>query len=138
MSKPGAVPFDPKTEEVVHLAGDMDHGLSSTVRLDKNKIEIQVRYRDFLVTCDLNQIEGAPMHLLWLCPRCRHTSTITSDKKQMSYEPKRLQQFGGELCVEPFKCAWELDSSRDGRRMEFGLGLCNLTLAIDCNIAKDA
>lgn len=138
MSKPSAVPFDPKTEEVVHLAGDMDHGLAATVKLDKSKTEVSVRYRDFLMTCDLYRIEGAPMRLLLICPRCRNTLTITADKKQMAYESSRLPQFGGELSVEAFRCTWESDSSKDGRRMEFGLGLCNWTVAIDRNIAKDA
>jgi hypothetical protein len=34
------------------------------------------------------------------------------------------------------KCTWELEN--DGRRMEFGLGLCNWTVGIDHNIARDA
>ncbi len=142
--QPGA-PFDSKREEVFHIAGDVPdpmgqtgHGYMTRLKLDKDKTVVQVRYKDFLSDCDLYRLEGAPMRLLLICPRCRNTLTITSDKKQMDYDPGKLPQFGGALSVEAFQCTWELDSTPDGRRMEFGLSLCKWRVAIDANVAKPA
>ncbi len=151
MTRPGA-PFDPLREEQYYVAGDkpianpieqgkLGAGYASTLRLDKNKTEVQVRYKDFLITADLYRVkvgEQTTIRLLLLCPRCRNALTIESTKKAISYDDSSMKEAGGQLSVEPFTCTWELDPAKEGRRMEFGLGLCNWRVAIDKNIAKDA
>ena len=147
MSTPGHSVLSP-TEEIFELEkGVVDPtghdpnmvGYRSSVLLDKSKIPIQVRYKDFLLEVDLYlNGEGNPDKVLLLCPQCRNQLQITSERKAISFEPNALKEFGGRLNIEPFKCTWEKDSSKDGRRMEFGLGLCGWRVAIDNNVAKDA
>ncbi len=138
MSRNPGAPYDPKTEEVFHLKGDAHTGYATQLNLDHSKREVLVRYKDFLLTVDVYRLPETPMKAILYCPRCRNVLTITADKKQMSYEPTRNVEAGGELSVEAFQCTWELDQREEGRRMEFGLSLCKLRLAIDKNIAKDA
>lgn len=142
MSHPGNVLR--QNEEIFHIAGDVPdptgqsniRGVQSTTLLDKSKIEVTVRYRDFLMTCDLYQLAGTPDRLILICPRCKNVLTISGDKKHLEYQASELQQFGGKLNVEAFQCTWEADPN--GRRMEFGLGLCGWRVGIDNNVAKDA
>lgn len=67
-------------------------------------------------------------------------SRIPSSRKRIEFDPRRRVEVGGELNVEAFECPWELGASQAGgdRRMEFGLGLCKLTLVIDNSVARDA
>lgn len=154
--------FNPQTEELVELksshGGASDPmgtglvGAQSTVNLGRSAIlgRPQVRYRDFLLEVDvyaapgLATRDGRPgLEVHFYCPRCRNICRVTSDRKAIDFVPRqeRDPQTGqmvarGELSIEPMKCAWEL--AGDERRMQFGLGLCNLAIAIDKNIAKDA
>ena len=68
------------------------------------------------------------------CPKCRHAIKITSDNKEISFDPKR------GLFIEPFTCSWEMgDAMAAGdRRIDFGLGLCGMRVAYDGFVIKDA
>jgi hypothetical protein len=136
MSRPPNAPFDPKREEVFHIAGDPDHGFTATTRLDRQKREVQVRYKDFLMVVDVYAFPDTPIRAILVCPRCKNTLTIQGDKKRIDYDPNALTERGGQLQIEPFGCTWEADPN--GRRMEFGLGLCGWKVGISNNVAKDA
>lgn len=147
MSNPGARVLSP-SEEIFELErGVADPtgadpnmvGYRSSVLLDKSKIPIQVRHKEFLLEVDLYMDgEGKPDKILLLCPRCRNQLSIPAARKAIDFDPHALKEFGGQLSVEPFQCTWEADSSKHGRRMKFGLGLCGWRVAIDKNVAKDA
>lgn len=146
----GAV-FDKEREELVHLAGDQPDpltgmpgvetaraggGIMSTVRMTKSAAgHPKVRYKDFVLELDVYEPPGAPRYVHLICPRCRHALRITEDRKAMEYDPTRDVENGGRISVEKFTCTWELP---EDRRMEFGLGLCRWTVAIDNNVARDA
>ncbi len=137
--------YDPKREETFHIKGDkplvaqgqFGAGYASTLNLDKSKREVDVRYKDFIMTVDLYEVPSVSgqkhYRVVLLCPRCTNALTIESGKKQIDYDAER-----NALSIEPFQCTWELDPSKEGRRMEFGFGLCNLRIGIDRNVARDA
>jgi hypothetical protein len=138
--QPGQTPstvFDPKAEEVFHIAGDMDHGISATTKLDHAKQKVQVRYKDFLLEVDVYELPNTPTKVVLLCPKCRNALQITADRKRIDFDKSELTQFGGRLNIEKFQCAWE-SAETEGRRVQFGLGLCGWKVAIENNIAKDA
>lgn len=127
-------PFNPNTEELYHVAGDMDTGVTTDVSLTKSafakpQIRYSGRFGEFVLTCELYKM-GNELSLHLICPRCRNALWIKSSKKQMHWDSDK------GLSIEPFECTWELEG--DSRRMEFGLGLCRWRAAIDKNIAKDA
>lgn len=127
-------PYDSQKEELYQVAGDADHGIASDTKLmnsayAKPQIRYSGRYGEFVLECELYNLNGElALHLI--CPRCRNALWIKNTRKQMDFDRN-----SGFSC-EPFECTWELDT--DGRRMEFGLGLCNWKAVIDCNRARDA
>jgi hypothetical protein len=148
--------YDPETEELEHLAGDapavigkvdeaMRSGRGIGTETDLSKTAIahpMVRYKDMVLEVDLYLEPGAPdlssqyLHFIVLCPRCRNALTVRGDRKEIEFRPPTAELPRGVLSCSPFKCTWELES--DGRRMEFGLGMCNWTVGIHKNVAKDA
>lgn len=131
-----------QNEEVFHLAGDAPDPLGSGMMGHQTTTKLRpgatpkVRYKDFIIECDLYKVEGAPTELIMICPKCRNTLRVTSDRKDIEYDTSSLVERGGRLSVSAFECTWEADTQ--GRRMEFGLGLCRWKVAIEDNIARDA
>ncbi len=121
---------NPQREDLYHIAGDPEHGVASTMRLTRTALgHPQVRYKDRVMELDVYEIHGRLMvHLL--CPRCANALKITDDRKQMEYDAR-----ANVISIEAFRCTWELDPER---RMEFGVGMCNLTIGITKNVARDA
>lgn len=152
-----------RKREMVQLAGDAPdptgrsnlRGVASTTRLDTSKLEVFVAYRgrtgQFDLTVDVYAIPGEPIEVHLICPKCRHQLRITSEMKKIEYElgadrpytfvdGSSMPSNGGRLSVEPFQCTWEMPEANahtPGLRTH-GLTLCNLKLAIDENVAKDA
>lgn len=140
--------LNPAHEFLEHVAGD-DPALNSDgpiirtgdIAMSQSALgKPRVRYKDTVVFVEIYQHPGEPMQVHWMCPRCgplnkSRMSTIRGDRKRIEYDPRRNVEDGGRLDVETFVCPWELES--DGRRMEFGLGLCGLRLTIDNNIARE-
>lgn len=135
--------FDPRTESLYHIAGDVSDpsgvepekfGAQSSIDMTKSAIgHPLIRWRDRIIEGDLYQIEGK-LVLHVICPKCStpeapHALYIREERKGMEWNPET-----GELSIEPFECTWELP---EGRRMEFGLGLCRWRVAIERNIARD-
>jgi hypothetical protein len=122
--------------ELVHIAGDADTGLSSTVRMNRGKQEVIVTYKDYVLTVDVYHLPEQtkePLQVHLICPKCRHQLRITADKKAIEWD-------GTYLSIEPFQCTWEMpehDRHTPGL-IAGGLTLCKWTAAIDRNIAKDA
>lgn len=120
------------------------HGVSG-YDLTSNKVEVNVRYgrygKDLVV--DVYPDFAKPMdsrghwpvnNIHLICPRCStdadpHALSITPANKDIYWDAVKK-----ELSVEDFGCTWELP---EGRRMEFGIGLCGWRISIDKNIAKD-
>jgi hypothetical protein len=130
--------YDDTRQELVHLAGDPDTGLAGGMNLTATALgHPTIRYGEFILTADVYAPPGAPKYLHLICPRCRNALRITEDRKAMEYDPTRDTDRGGRLDVEAFQCTWELPEA-NGRKIEFGMGLCRWTVAIDRNIARDA
>lgn len=170
IAKPGE-----RKRSMVQLAGDApdptgytaNRGLMSTQRLDTGKQIAAVVFKDQVLEVDVYQLEGQPLELHYICPRCQNQGRITSDHKAMQWEPGstrpvklpdgRLLSFdrpvmtgdadarhmltnAGTLSVEAFECAWEhkgADKHTPGIRAG-GLTLCRLRLVIDQNVAREA
>jgi hypothetical protein len=148
-------PNQPRRREVVQLAGDEQHGVMSTTRLDTDKIEVLVAYRgrvgDFDMTVDLYEIPGEPIELHIICPKCRNKSRITETRKTIEFDQRDIRPYtfvdgsrmptnGGRLDVETFECGWEMPEAGEhkvGLRAG-GITLCRMRMAIDHNVAKDA
>ena len=142
-----AVTFDPSRETLEHLVGDdpsLHTGPTQSVRdldMSRNALgKARVRYRDMMIFVEVYQHPGEPIQIHWMCPRCgllnaKRMSSIRGDRKRIDFDARRNVEDGGRLDVETFVCPWELES--DGRRMEFGLGMCGLRLVIDNNIARE-
>ena len=56
------------------------------------------------------------------CPKCRHMIKIDSSNKEITFDPER------GIFVEAFICPWEMGDAMAGgdRRIDFGVGLCNM------------
>lgn len=156
--------IDPATGKtqpgLVQVAGDMDHGLASTVRLTAGKTEVLVLSKSGdipLMTVDVYAIPGEPLKVHLLCPRCRNHLTVPGEKKAIDWSPRdanpqaraiialgidpHMQAMAqlGRLSVEPFECTWELDSKKKVGASEFSGGnLCRWRAAIDNNLVKSA
>lgn len=148
--------YDPEKEELEFLAGDQpeqvidrvnqaqrDGGMMSEADLTKSAIaHPYIRYKDVVLEVDVYLAPGARnlssenLHFVVLCPRCKNALTVRGDRKDIEFVPPTASSPRGILSCEPFQCTWELES--DGRRMEFGLGLCNWKVGIHKNMAKDA
>ena len=146
--------------ELVQVAGDMDHGLTSTVRLTAGKTEVLVLVPKGdvpLMTVDVYAMPGEPLKVHILCPRCKNHLTIPGDKKAIEWDPKaenprarsiaglgippHMQEMAklGKISIEPFECTWELDkNARVGANEFSGGNLCRWRAAIDNNLVKDA
>lgn len=136
-------PFDPQREELYHIAGDAPdpsgltdkRGMQASVQLNRSAIAHPlIRWRDRVIEGDLYEMDGQlVLHIL--CPRCStpealHALLIKAGQKAIEWDAER-----GLLSVERFECTWELP---EGRRVEFGAGLCRWRVAIERNVAKEA
>lgn len=126
--------------ELVHLAGDMDTGLSSTIALSSGKREVIVVYKDFVLTCDVYALPGQPIEVHLICPRCRKALRVTSERKTIDFDPSAGDpKKGGRLSIEPFQCTWELGGDKHVPGLVGGgISLCRWTAGIDDNVARDA
>lgn len=143
-------PGEAKRREMVQLAGDPEHGIHATTRLDTMKQEVLVTYKDFLLTFDVYVLPGEPIELHYICPRCRNKGRITAARKHIAFEPGESRPItlpdgkktvtGGSLSIEPFECSWELPDAGEHKQgiRAGGITLCRLKLAVDNNVAKDA
>ena len=147
-----------KKRPVVQLAGDMEHGLSSTTRLNTNKIEVMVVYKapSKFLTVDVYQVPGEPVMVHMICPKCLKTNRITADRKRIEFDAAArnpvhglvLSEAGpdlaslaetGRLSVSSFECAWEVGGDKHVQGgVHTGASLCRQRLAIENNRAKDA
>lgn len=144
----------PGAKELVHLAGDADTGMTSTIRMDGGKSEVFAIYRGrhtppeypdgLRLTIDVYQIEGEPLQVHLICPKCRHQLRATSDRKQISWEPDLHSRDGGKLEVSPFQCTWEMPEAgaHTPGILAGGLTLCQWKGVIEHkggrNIVRDA
>lgn len=135
--------FDPQRESLYHIAGNVpdpsgvdpnQHGMQSSIDMTKGALAHPlIRWRDRVIESDLYLVDGRfVLHLI--CPKCSmpgspHALYVRQERKDMDWRPET-----GELSVEPFECTWELP---EGRRQEFGLGLCRWRVAIEKNFARD-
>lgn len=138
--------YDPRTEEIFHVAGDMQHGVSSTVNLQNTRTaEVQIRYQDTIIFGDVYQYEGAPIRVIILCPKCRNALTITGDNKRIEYDLAAAPSIGGRISIEPFKCSFEAPDagahkrrSGEGGQIITGNQMCNWKVGVHNNKALDA
>lgn len=134
--------FDPEREELFTIKDDpmppgmKNVGMSSKTDLTAGAIgHPLIRWRDQVMEADVYAMPGEPMKVHIVCPKCHTFSWVKQEAKAMSYEPGRGDpRNGGELNIEKFKC---MGDNVEGRRRDFGLGMCNWRVAIDKNIARD-
>jgi hypothetical protein len=148
--------FDPKTEELTYIKGDKDplagedpaasmyragqmrdhtgllgHGSEVDFTHGASKIDLRYsgKYGNYVLKVDVYQPTPGTFEVHLHCPKCHEVSRITSERKSIEFDERQL------LSVEKFQCCWEMP---EGRRMEFGIGLCRASYAIDRNVLKDA
>lgn len=125
---------DPSKEDLYHVAGDVDHGVTTTADVTSGAVKVPLRYNgkwgDYVCTVDV-YVAGEEVAIVMICPRCHHSIKIPSNRKKIEWDPDK------GLFVEPSQCTWEMDE-RDGERIEFGLNLCRFTFAIDGARVRDA
>lgn len=126
--------------ELVHIAGDMDTGISQTIRLEDGKHEVLVTYKEFLLTVDVYALPNEPLRAVLICPRCKHCLTVPGDRKAIDFVPDHTDFRGGALSIETFECTWEIADAGEHKPglVAGGMTLCRWRAAIDNNIAKDA
>jgi hypothetical protein len=152
--------YDPKTEELEYVAGDKDPlgdnpeiadmyrsyqmvdptgatenvGQASSIDAQAGKAKVQVRYDgkhgSYVLETDVFQPAPGVFEVHIHCPKCHKVGRITMERKAIDFD-------GVTLSIEPWMCTWETQEA-DGRRMEFGLGLCRARYALDKNRLKDA
>ena len=132
-----------KKRELVQLAGDMDHGMTTRTNLDVAKEEVQVTYkgpdREYVLTVDVYRLPGEPVKLHLICPKCRHLLQVTTKRKKIEFDTRVNQELGGRLDVERFECTWE---NRDAGvhvpgLLAGGMTLCKWRVVIENNVARD-
>lgn len=142
ITDPSAVPAAGKpARELVHIAGDMDTGITQTWKMDGGKQEVTVTYKDFVLTVDVYQIPGEPLKVHLICPRCTHALQISAERKKIDFDPKAGDpKKGGRLSVEAFQCTWELPGTgaHTPGILGGGMSLCKWKAAIENNVARDA
>lgn len=146
-----------KHREVVQIAGDPDHGISQTYRLNANKIEVMVLFKDpaKFLTVDVYQAPGEPLMVHLICPKCHKPSRITAARKRIEFDASApnpvyqavLSEAGpdlaslardGKLSIERFECAWEVGTDKHVQSaLHTGVSLCRQRLVIDDNRAKE-
>ena len=138
--------YDPAREELIYQHGDAPDpmgergaGFQSTINLANGAAvgHPKIRYRDVVIEADVYQAGEDPstLRVQIICPRCRHGLTIPAALKSIDWDPQGgAPQDGGQISVEKFKCTWETSAERQ----HFGLSLCNWSVAIDKNVARDA
>ena len=129
------LPYDPNKEELYHVSGDADTGITTQANLTKSAMaQPQIRYSgkwgDYVMTAELYN-QGGQLALNIICPRCHNSLWIRAERKKIEWDAVR------GVSVEPFQCTWEL-GERGNERMDFGLGLCRWTAVIEDNRARDA
>jgi len=144
-------------KSLVQVAGDAEHGVTSAINLDIGKIEVLVYANKGdvpLLTVDVYKVDGEPLKIHLLCPRCHNHLTIAQDRKAIEFEPRaanrqqaNIRALGispdmqrivstGDLSVEEFECTWELDAKL--KVSSFSGNLCRFRAAIDHNLLKIA
>lgn len=115
---------NPKTiTDLYHVAGDED-GMSSTLDLSKNyDAKLYIQYKDQMLVGELYRNPEGGFFVNLICPRCLHNLKISTDRKEMAYEP------GVGIYIAPFRCTWEL-GERNDERIAFGLSLCGWTVGV--------
>ena len=127
--------------ELVHIAGDMDTGITTSYQIDRGKREVIVTYKDFVLTVDVYRIEGEPLKVHLICPKCRHALSVSSERKAIDYDERAGDPAkGGRLSIEPFQCTWENADAGDHKQgiVSGGMTLCKWRVGIENNVARDA
>jgi hypothetical protein len=134
--------FDPQKESLFHICGDAPDPTGMTnLRGAQSSVDFtggafahpMLRWRDRVVEADLYETDGQLMlHLL--CPKCStpeapHALWVKQEQKPMEWDKERKL-----LSVAAFSCTWELP---EGRRQEFGIGMCRWRVAIDKNVVRE-
>ena len=127
--------YDPASEEIFHVAGDKDTGISTTADMTAGSIKVQLRYKgrfgDYVSTVDVYHIPGVETSVIMICPKCRHSLRMTSARKDVAWDPDK------GIYISQSECTWEQDA-RDGERMDFGLYLCRFRFEIAGSEIRDA
>lgn len=80
------------------------------------------------IECEVYKVDGV-LSVHTACPKCRHSLMIDGRNKNIELQ-------GDKLFIEPFECTWEMGGNDDHHA--YGFGLCQLKLAYDGKVAKDA
>lgn len=127
--------------EIVHIAGDEDHGVNVTHDITKTaKAKVQLIYRGrhrgrYLykpIECEVYEA-GGELSVHTICPRCAMGQMIYASAKSIEYDAER------GLFIEAFECPGDFaeTAGADGRH-NFGMGLCKARLVYDGFEVKDA
>jgi hypothetical protein len=115
--------------------GSLAGGLAQDMRIDKMaEAHPTIRYKDFLIDCDLYITpDRSELSLTLICPLCHNMLKISSKDKAIGWD-------GDKISIEPFGCTWEAGRSdaTANDRIDFGLGLCRWRVGVENGVARDA
>lgn len=106
---------------------------------------------DFFLTADVHMAPGQPMLVYIYCPLCNNHLTIKQTNKSIDYDPHApvklpgydavqvaaglgVSSLGGRISIERLRCTWE---EKPDLRRSFGFGVCNWSVVIDDNVARN-
>lgn len=97
--------------------------LGTSVGMDMQRAAIahpKVFYGDRIAEVDVYEAgDGSQLMLVMYCPRCAGSLRITSERKEIRFEPS--DRHGGRLSISPFLCTYG----------------CGLHVEVEDNIAHD-
>lgn len=161
------LPGSDRKMALTQIAGDENHGISSTTYLDRAKHEVALLIRpknsttmvEGVLCADVYALPGEPIKVHLICPRCHHTLTIDQGKKAIDWRPADGHPHAAEVraALEPdaqwiaanlgvisiatFQCTWELaDEMQDkGKddRVIAGGSLCRYRCVIERNVLRE-
>lgn len=161
------MPGSTKKAAMVQIAGDEDHGVSTTTYLDRGKQEVGVLFRPKnsvtmlagVLTVDVYAIPDEPLKLHLICPRCRRLLTVNGDRKPIDWNPtspsphpaalrealppesKYLSDNLGVVSVGQFQCTWELEDKQQDSgkddRVIASGSLCRFKGVIERNVLRE-
>lgn len=126
------MPGSTRRATMTQVAGDENHGISSTTYMDRGKQEVALLVRpknsitmvSGIATVDVYAIPDEPLKVHLYCPRCRRQLQIDGAKKAIDWRPtdthphaaelrgvlepdaRWLAQNLGVISIAEFQCTW--------------------------------
>lgn len=161
------LPGSTRKVALTQVAGDEDHGITSTQYLNRNKQEVAVLIRPKnsitmaagVSAVDVYAIPGEPVKVHMICPRCRKQLQVDATRKAIDWSPaapnpnavelrsilepdaRYVADNLGVLSISEFQCTWELENEMQDKGKDDHIiakgSLCRFRAAIEKNVLKE-